>query len=304
MDRTFALSLVALALAGCGDGVSNDKSLDALIRFRDANVQFFQGAMPSATDGPMVSGVDSVNNTIRIGQGQKAISGRLPKGASSVAVGFEGDVGYWVLPATVADPLVIGGLTFSGTASFSTRLTPGKHTLDFRAIDDAGKFGPTNPLVLTAQAAVPDGDLVISLSWDTQADLDLHVVGPDGIEVWSRKISTYKPPSGEDPDPAKEALAGVLDRDSNNQCVIDGRRLENVVWQKSAPSGHYLVRVDAFSLCGEYAARWKVEARRGVNAASGADGTLVVASSGNALDTDTRFDHVEGAGVLAAEFDL
>ncbi len=43
---------------------------------------------------------------------------------------------------------------------------------------------------------------------------------------------------------------GVLDRDSNADCVLDGYREEDVVWQDPPKKGNYIARVDMFSACG------------------------------------------------------
>jgi hypothetical protein len=78
------------------------------------------------------------------------------------------------------------------------------------------------------------GALVISLDWDTEADLDLHVQLPSdgdaGVnEIWSRKPSGL--PFGSAGASVDSGMqAGYLDFDSNSMCVIDGRREENVIF--------------------------------------------------------------------------
>jgi len=105
------------------------------------------------------------------------------------------------------------------------------------------------------------------------------------------------PPLGQEPPPDAVALGyGLLDFDSNANCVIDGRRQENVIWRDPPAAGRYLVRVDTFSMCGQPAARWTVEATR--------DGAVVSRATGVGTDADTRFSHQAGAGVLALEIDV
>ena len=96
--------------------------------------------------------------------------------------------------------------------------------------------------------------------------------------------------------PGTEHDGGVLDRDSNAQCVQDGARAEDVVWANEPPHGHYVVRVDASSMCGEAASRWKVEALY--------RGARLGAAQGTATESDTRFPHERGGGVLALELDV
>ena len=145
------------------------------------------------------------------------------------------------------------------------------------------------------------GALVISLDWDTEADLDLHVQLPSdgdaGVnEIWSRKPSGLPLGTvGASVDDGKQA--GYLDFDSNSTCVIDGRRAENVIFPTTAPNGRYIVRVDTFSLCAETTARWLVR----VFTNNGVDPLLQ--ASGQSTDLDTRFPHGQGAGVQAQVFD-
>lgn len=291
------LSLFALlAAAGCDDGVASLSGLDAMVIV--ANAQFVPGAMPAAMDGPGVDGIDSLNNVIWPGQRAKKFSGRLDKGGTAVAIGFDGDVGYWTLAAGAEDILFPGQLTFDSVQAFSRRLQPAtKYPLVFRAVDAGGRFGAPRLLNLQTQDDVPDGDLVVTLAWDTEADLDLHMVVPNGDIVWSRKSNAYQPMPGNPADPAAAVAGGHLDFDSNAGCVIDGRRRENIVFAKTpAAAGHYIVRVDTFSLCGEGAARWTLEALH--------QGTSLQKVSGISGDSDTRTSHEAASGLTALEFDL
>ena len=179
--------------------------------------------------------------------------------------------------------------TFAVSLSFSADLPAGAYTLVVQAVDDQSRFGPPDTATLTVAAApVPTGQpggspqtpgaLVFTLRWDTEADLDLHVVDPAGDEIYWGDIS----PAGS---------GAILDFDSNAGCVIDGRRQENVIWQATPPPGQYLVRVDTPALCAATYANWVVEARR--------DGALVASAAGESIENDTEMPHDRGAGVLA-----
>jgi len=167
-----------------------------------------------------------------------------------------------------------------------------------RAVDASGHFGEPNvQTIAITPAPMPKGRLVVSLFWDTESDLDLHVVDPDGVEVFNRNINSWQPPPpGKPVDPTAYQDGGTLDFDSNAACVIDGRRLEDVVWAGAPPSGHYLVRVDTMSLCGEVEANWTVEVRL--------DDAVIARAHGKSLEVDTTYSHDRGAGVLAVEFDV
>lgn len=85
--------------------------------------------------------------------------------------------------------------------------------------------------------SVGTGDVQVNITWDSRADVDLHVVDPLGEEVyWAHKTAV----SG-----------GQLDLDSNAGCGSDGPRAENIFWASGliAPRGDYTVRVDYWSNC-------------------------------------------------------
>jgi uncharacterized protein YfaP (DUF2135 family) len=76
----------------------------------------------------------------------------------------------------------------------------------------------------------------VSLGWDADSDVDLHVVEPGGEEIYfGHKTS---------------ASGGTLDLDSNAACNIDHKNNENIYWPTgSPPRGEYVVRVDNWSAC-------------------------------------------------------
>ncbi len=93
---------------------------------------------------------------------------------------------------------------------------------------------------------VGTGDVQVNVTWDSPADVDLHVVDPLGEEVyWAHKSAV----SG-----------GQLDLDSNAGCGSDGPRAENIFWASGliAPHGDYTVRVDHWSNCSAAATHYVV----------------------------------------------
>ncbi len=299
----FGLPIVGLLTIGCS-APEGDPGLRALLRVSQvqmtaapATAQFFPGAPPADTDGPAISSFINTSNTIFAGQRGKPLSGIVTPDTGAVALYLDGDRGYWVIIPGAADATALNQLGFSASLSFSPALVPGVYTLTGRAIGIDGKFGPPSTAQLTAQGAPANGTLVVSLAWDVNADLDLHVVEPDGVEIYSQKINSYQPPApGQPADPNGWMTGGILDFDSNSQCNLDGRRLENVYWTVPPPSGHYLVRVDTYSLCGEALAYW--------NLAANLDGNVLGLASGVARDSDSALPHGAGAGVLALQFDV
>jgi uncharacterized protein YfaP (DUF2135 family) len=94
------------------------------------------------------------------------------------------------------------------------------------------------------------GDIQVSVSWDVDNDIDLHVVDPNGFELyWDQDVS----PEG-----------GLLDLDSNAACSQDGVDNENIVWPKGkAIPGTYIVRVDNFDNCLGAAVNYVVTVQKG-----------------------------------------
>jgi hypothetical protein len=294
MRASNLLAIGALG-AGCTTGVALDTgaSSDMLV----AGAQFYPGEPPAGdAAGVKVTTVTSPNNKIRPGEIAKRLGGTVESTARAVALYFEGDDGYWIVPVGLTDPSTPPDLDFDVRVSFARTLDAGPRDVRVQATDADGALGPPNSATLTvAPVAPPASTLDVQLVWDVDADVDLHVTQPDGITIWARNINSYVPPGPTDP-PGDPALGGVLDVDSNSSCVIDGRREENVFWTAAPPRGHYVVKVDTWALCGQPAARWHVIATLG--------GAVLAQASGVGVDTDTRFAKEAAAGVLALEFDV
>lgn len=282
------------ALASC-DRTKSDQGLYAALRVTDA--QFFREAMPADASGPRVRSV-TVGARFSAGVTRRSCIGETEHGATAVAIGFAGDVGYWVLPAGVPSASALDAPTFTAELAVSSTIHPGLHDLVVRAVDAQSHFGPALvKSIMVSERGVAEGQLVISLSWDNDANLDLHVVDPNGVEIFKRNINSYEPgPPGTREPPGTVHDGGVLDFDSHADCVPDGLSAENVVWRDAPPKGHYLVRVDTFSLCGEPVARWRVQAFL--------HGVRIGTAEGVGTEVDTHYEHNRGAGVLALEIDV
>ncbi len=82
---------------------------------------------------------------------------------------------------------------------------------------------------------VGTGDVRVTLTWDTGADLDVHVTDPAGEEIFFGN--------------RRSASGGELDVDANAGCS-SGPAVENVFWPTGeAPTGVYRVSVHQFSSC-------------------------------------------------------
>jgi hypothetical protein len=295
--RREAIFVIALA---CCDDVVADEGRDAALTVVNAAqdgapAQFVRDDWPSRVDGPSVNAV-TVGSVFAAGTADRSLIGEIGREGRAVAIALSGDLGYWIVPAGLPAASAAGSPTFTTGISFSPRLASGSRQLLVRAVDEHRRFGPIEARTIEITAAgTPDGELVIALVWDTGADLDLHVVDPRGVEVFARNISSYEPgPTKEAPGTPHDG--GVLDIDSNAGCVADGRRSENVVWLEPPPAGHYVVRVDTFSMCDEDIATWR--------ASAWLRGERLAAREGVSTQADVRFSHDRGAGVLAFELDV
>ncbi len=300
-----APTLIAGLLLGAGCGGASPLS-GVTANLRVSNGQFVPGTLVAdlTATGAAAQQINLPNTNVFAGQQNLSVSGAVQDG-SAVLVGLGDDVGYWIVPTTVADITLTDSYDFSTQLTFSPLIPVGKHPLIFRGVGTDGNPGPALVYQMNVTEPVPTGGLVISLQWDTESDMDLHVVVPNTtdpttpIEIW------YKAPvglaglnPGDPPYTADQiAAAGYLDFDSNASCVIDGRRQENVIFTQTPPPGAYTVRVDANSLCGQPDAQWQVTATTG-------DGTQVGFAQWEATDADTRGAHVAGSGRLAFDFTL
>jgi uncharacterized protein YfaP (DUF2135 family) len=125
------------------------------------------------------------------------------------------------------------------------------------------------------------GDVQVSVSWNVDNDIDLHVVDPAGFEIYYGDRSS---PEG-----------GMLDLDSNAACVIDSVNNEHIVWPVGmAPAGSYTVRVDNYDNCTSAAADFVVTVQT--------KGKPPQTFMGSFLATDLGDGGAAGSGVLITTF--
>jgi hypothetical protein len=238
---------------------------------------------------------------VTVGSAGLPLDAALDPGATAAWIGLLDGTDHWILPAGVPDVETPKYPSAHAKVSISDNATLGPRAFAVTAVDSNGNPGPIAMFpVMFVRAPAPEAPLVISLQWDTEADLDLRVLDPTGVEIWKRNINSWQPPPPGTPvDPTAWQTGGVLDVDSNAACVIDGRRVENVLWKKDYPKGRYTVRVDTASLCSADAARWTVFATKTLE-----DKTTVTlaTAAGVSGPEDASLPHDAGAGVTALTF--
>lgn len=240
--RKMSLFLAGALLTACG--VADPSGVDQPLQV--AGAQFVEGPLPSASDaGPEVFAFGWENPLILTGQGDKSIQGRVSSEAVAIGLRFlELGDGYWVVPTGAEDPQYPGQRTFSLRASFPVALPAGNHVIAVAAISESGVAGQAFERTVCVAGPIPDElhacnpevtppAMIVSLSWASDADVDLQVVSSTG-EVADPESPLLAPvDAGARPDPS----AARIDRDSLQGCVPDGLRRENFIVPERLPAG-------------------------------------------------------------------
>ena len=314
-----------LSITGCSDGQSATVPTLNLVRFHDGKGNYAQhiakempgrsgsssesagGSSKDELTGPVVN-YDTTPGWIYQGQSNGKLSGVLS--SDSVAIGLSApdiENGYWVKPAGVPDP-VTKQLTWTAYIEVSEDVEPGYHDIAMVGINDSGEAGDIVVYPLCVRSRIPDNfnscdpsadapNAVISLSWDSNVDLDLQVVTPDGTVVNSKNPTTK--PVGDSP----VASVGVMDRDSNAGCLIDGIRYENLVWNSSKPKGRYGIYVNLFDSCKQPTVHFEVTVYSAITAKSGGK-TLKKYFSKSGVLMDYQANGGASRGLFITEFDF
>jgi hypothetical protein len=236
---------------------------------------------------PRVSQVDSLNNSVKRGTAGKNLRVVVSQNARTVAIGLEGDPGYWVVPVAARSIEFAPDLELSASVDFDRSILLGPARVWFAASDASGHYGPPRSLDLTILDDIPSAPFVVSLSWTANVDLDLVVVQPDGKVVTNKAVRTA----------ADGPSAARIDLDSNASCVLDGHRIENALFTQT-PLGEYRVFVRQASPCGVPTTGWTVRVLR--------EGMEVQRISGAsyAYETDLPNGGPAGPGRFALRFNI
>jgi hypothetical protein len=289
--RCFTLALfavLALPLAGCGDSESAESGLNEPLRVQGA--QFFEGSFPRTHEsGPAITQINIRSTDLLQGTPSKAVTGLAGPGSQSVAIALQGlGHGYWVVPVSAESLESPGNFGWGATLNFSLDVPLGEQFLQTAAYGSNGEFGPPTTQRLSVKSRLPTGQVVASLTWGTDADVDFHLIGPSGKEL------SPKHPNSSELDGSGNAAPGngLLDHDSLAGCVPDGLRTENVVWSDAPDAGTYKVLVHLFNACSKPAANFKFNLF--------VDGQSVLEKAGRLLDIDA--DGGAGNGLFVTEF--
>lgn len=237
------LILVAIFTFSCSS--DNDKNDESQVIFENnyfsvVNGEFANQDLPAVNSDDLgILGLTG-NSTVLAG-GSNPISIVTPDNATGIIVGVEGHRGYFSIPVGTQ----MGNVPMRPESSNTTsmQLLIGREiregfTISFAAQNSSGQVGDYQQLEVDYLAA-GTGKLHISLSWDQENDVDLHLIEPNGERIYYGNSSSVN--------------GGELDLDSNPACYIDAINNENIFYEDDSEViveyGEYEVQVDLFSPC-------------------------------------------------------
>lgn len=226
---------------------------------------FLEGDPPRRMGGVEITAVESASGIAVIGQQSRTLGGRVQEDAYAIAIRMQDlGTGWWIAPIDAIDPALKDERTFSLQYDIGAAIPAGLRRLELAAVDGDGMLGPSFELDLCVlDPQLPD-DLnvcdpnqpppaaVIALHWDRNVDLDLRVRTPTGKRIdWKHPSSAPSQDGGIDDDALDDPTVGIMTRDSNANCVTDGRNTEAVVWPELPGDGPYSIFVRMFDACGQ-----------------------------------------------------
>jgi hypothetical protein len=229
----------------------------------------------------------------------------------AVAVRFaDMGTGYWVVPVAEAEPQFPGENNFRISANFDANDPGGLHPFRFVGLDASGRAGPQSEMDLCIAPRIPDNlhscvpstpppAAIISLQWDTNFDVDLHVFSPTGVDINPKSHPLGEAlEAGAVPDPK----APHIDRDSLGSCVPDGLRQEDLVFQDPPPSGAYDIYADPFAACGQASVRFQLTIYKVAGTCPGCSLQPAVTQRGELLASQVTVDSSIGLFITEIRF--
>jgi hypothetical protein len=281
-------------LSGCASE-TYDVGLDEPILAQRAELK--HGKLPEGPeDRATITSLQLNFGVLRSGASNVSLSGRTSDDAYAVAIRFEDlGSGYWLKPVGAPDPTVPGELTFDFTFQAATDIEPGTHSLLAVAFDERGRPGPVYTVPVCVVSDLPDNrnvcdatreppPVIVSLSWNTDADLDLIIEGPASV----RYDRSHRSESDGD------TQRWGLELDGSTGCLLDGRRRENFVFDELPEEGStFLAYASFFDACGHAAVRFELTVYR---ARRGAGGTYRLVAEPSVRGEFVRAQQSGGVG--------
>ncbi|MFM2160947.1 MAG: hypothetical protein RLZZ383_459, partial [Pseudomonadota bacterium] len=151
---------------------------------------FHAGPLPENAEAatPLVSNASSLGTVVTQGQGSVAYQGLASPDTYAINIAFDGfGTGYWTVPVDGPDVTANNQLTFAFDAAIGREAPYGIQALSIAPVNASGEPGPAYASTLcvlpenasskltACDPTVSPPARVLSLTWDTAADLDLRV---------------------------------------------------------------------------------------------------------------------------------
>lgn len=273
-----------------------DPGLDLRIRIQGAELH--QGPLGEDRGGPSVTQISRPKPLVLRGESSVALAGRLAQGGVALHIQAKGDDDHWVVNAKGEDFVFPSELVFSTHFALSHIIEEDELVLLLQAADKDGVLGPVTEVEFTISDERQSANLLVSLAWDAPADLDLYLELPDGTVVGAKNIHSFDLSPGSLPQ-SENPPGAFLDYDSNQECRLDLRNQEHILWHESIPlSGSYRVYAHLFSPCGNQVVNMVATAR--------ASTELLMISGASQTPFDSRHHPSEGEapGLFMMEFEI
>lgn len=220
-------------ITACQQAETVEPTVDDSFVMIDAELvgEVFPAATGSENKRPEINLVEGNESILAGGANLLTIHFEDPQDdAAFVLVSMDGEDGYY------RTEIESGATEVDLTMLLDQEIIEDVLNLYFGVEDQRGNVSETYT-VPVKRIEAGTGNLQVSLAWDIDNDLDLHLVQPDGEEIYyGNDIS---------------GTNGILDVDSNPACWIDGIRNENITYGDDAIvlAGDYIVRVDNYAEC-------------------------------------------------------
>lgn len=239
----FAIVAALIIFVACSksDSSSSTPEEDNTITkeyFEVTDATYVPQAFPEATSDRTIE-VSMNNNVISGGSNYVTVTSEVP--ARKIYVGLDGEDGYYEFIPETADTKD-GGYTYEVIMIIDQELTDDDFTVIIAILDEEGNISSTYETNI-ALIEAGTGGLQISLSFDNDKDVDLHLLEP-GFEEGEGEHIYYG---------NRQSLnGGWLDLDSNPACNIDHVNNENIFYNDSTAyikPGLYKVYAVMWSNC-------------------------------------------------------
>lgn len=237
-----ALACMALAIAivACSKDSkkNNNPSLPdhpAGYGFAVQGATFVEGTLPEST---LVFAPEVHMNQNFISGGANYVTVKSEVEASKVIVAHSGQEGYYEVPAT---NLLTKEIVYDFIMVFDQEFTDASLNVIVAIIDKNGEISEYYTTTITLVEAGA-GTLQVSLAFNNDKDIDLHLIEPNGALYSDKHIGFNN---------RESANGGELDLDSNPVCDIDGVNNENITYSAEdyVEPGRYTVYVDMYENC-------------------------------------------------------